>query len=125
MTVARVALRVVFLALMFALGTAWYGWWTVPVIALVYAVMDRAQWHRGWLAIGAAVLSWGGILLIAELRGGQIWANGGRMASVLQLPEWAFVGVTLVFAALLAGPAAVLGAAIAGRTWATVRSARS
>lgn len=110
MTLARTALRVVFLALMFALGTAWYGWWTVPVIAFVYSVMDRAQWHRGWLAAVAGVISWGGILTIAALRNGTMWSNSARIASLMRTNQWVLVTFTLVFVALLAGPAAVLGA---------------
>lgn len=112
MTFARIGLRVVFLALVFALGTAWYGWWTVPVIALVYGVMDRARWHRGWLAASGAVVSWSGILTIAQMRGAPVWESGGRIASILRLPAPALLVVTLAFAALLAGPAATLGSAI-------------
>lgn len=118
MTLARIALRVVFLALLFALGTAWYGWWTVPVIAFVYSVMDRAQWHRGWLAAIAGVVSWGGILTIAALRNATMWSNSARIAGLIQTNQWVLVTVTLAFVALLAGPAAVLGAAVATPIWA-------
>lgn len=121
MTLARIALRAGCLALVFALGTAWYGWWTVPVIAFVYAVMDRAQWYRGSLAAGAAVASWGGILTIADLRGAAVWSNSARIATLLQTSQSVLFMITLAFAALLAGTAAVLGSAVreiyAARSW--------
>lgn len=112
MTFARIVLRLVFLVLVFALGTAWYGWWVVPVIAFAYAVMDRAQWHRGWLAAAAAMFSWAGILVFAMSRSFVVWTNSERVAAMLQVQPWMLVAITLLFAALLAGPAAVLGAAI-------------
>lgn len=112
MTFARIALRVVFLALMIALGTAWYGWWTVPVVAFVYAMMDRAQWHRGWTAVAGAILSWSGILIFAMSRSFLVWTNSERVAVMLQVQPAVLVAITLLFAALLAGPAAVLGAAL-------------
>ncbi|MGI9091734.1 MAG: hypothetical protein ACR2GG_11650 [Gemmatimonadaceae bacterium] len=120
MTFGRIALRLVALALVFALGTAWYGWWTVPVVAFVYAVMDRAQWHRGRLAAGAAVISWGGILTFAAMRSAIVWSNSERIASLLQTSPLMLFILTLMFAALLAGPAAVLGAAIAGAARVTI-----
>ncbi len=115
MSVARIALRLVFLALVFALGTAWYGWWSIPVIAFVYSLMDRAQWHRGWLTAAAAILAWGGILVYGVLHSPASWANSQRIAAMLQVQPWFLVALTLLFAAALAGPAAVLGAAIVHR----------
>lgn len=115
MTIARVLLRVVFLLLVLALGTLWYGWWALPPVAFVYAAVDDARWHRGWIAAVAAVLAWGGILVAETVRGAAMGATATRIAGVLQLPVWVFPLGTLLFAMLLAGPAAVIGAEVGDR----------
>ena len=112
MNLVRVALKAIAIALVFALGTAWYGWWTVPLLAFVYAIADDAQRHRGWLAAAAAVLSWAAILAAGASRGIGMWSNGVRVASLLHTSPALLGMLTLAFAALLAGPAAVIGASV-------------
>lgn len=104
--------RVLLLALAFAIGTAWYGWWTVPVLAFGYAAMDATQWRRGWLSALAAVTAWGAILLWGLARNPMMWTTSARVAGMLSTSPWLLLALTLSFAALLAGPAAVFGAAV-------------
>jgi hypothetical protein len=115
MTIARVLLRVVCLVLVLALGTVWYGWWAIPPIAFVYGAVDDARWHRGWIAADAAMLAWAGILVAETVRGAAMGATVTRIAGVLQLPIWVFPLGTVLFAMLLAGPAAVVGAEVGDR----------
>jgi hypothetical protein len=106
----EVALRVAALALVLAIGTAWLGWWCVPVIAFAYAFMDAGARRRGPIAAGALVVGWGAMLLW-DVRGSGL-AGAERAAGVVGVPVGALALVTLVFGAVLAGCAAVLGSAL-------------
>lgn len=106
----RTAWRVVLLALVVTAGTAWYGWWTVPVSAFAYGVADRARFRQGLLAAGAAVLSWSGLLAFAAARSATAWGGSERVASMLRVSPLMLMVLALLFVALLAGPAAIVGA---------------
>jgi hypothetical protein len=96
------------LAAAFAAGAWLGGWWTVAVIAAVWAWWRRGAPWRAGLAAGAA---WAGLLGLTIP-----WAALGRLAprlgGVFGLPGWAMLALTPGFALLLAWSAArVAGAA--------------
>lgn len=110
--VVRVISRVVALSLLFALATAWLGWWSVPVLALGYAITDHAWRMRAATAVAAAVVAWSGIIAI-DVRAA--WSGASRAGAVVGASPAVLLIVTLVFGALLAGTAAVVGTAISDR----------
>jgi hypothetical protein len=95
------------LALAVALGTVLAGWRAVPVIVAVWLWLapagERAV-RRGM--IGAAI-GWALLLGWTALHG-PIGPMARRAGGLFQLPGWAFVLVTLLFPAALAGLVAVI-----------------
>lgn len=108
-------LRVVMLAVVIALGTVLGGWWIVPLVAVGFGVLVRGTRAPGLSAAAAAALAWGGYLGLAMVGGAPVGSFGASLAASMQLPGWAPVLATLVFPALLAAPAAYLGARAGGR----------
>jgi hypothetical protein len=97
-----------------ALGVAmltWLlGWWGVVLAALVAgAVLQRRG--AAWLVALAAVVAWGA-LLAANALGGRFSSLATSLGGVLRVPAVALMAVTLLFGALLAWSAAVVGVEI-------------
>jgi hypothetical protein len=106
----RASLRVGLLAPAFALATAAFGWWTVPLLGAVWGGVAAATSRPGVTAGTAAGLGW--LFLLAwTATQGPVWVVAQRAGGVLALPGWLFVGVTVAFSALLGGSAA---AAVSG-----------
>lgn len=110
-----VLLRTLILAIVFALGTVLLGWWVVPLLAIAIGALQHGAPRPGLTAALAAALGWGGYLAVVALGGGPVTSFASSLAASMQLPGWAPLAATLVFPALLAGPAAYLGARMAGR----------
>jgi len=92
-------------ALCAAAATAVAGWWAIPVLAAVWArVLPGATATATTCGLGAA--SGWALLLVWDAAHGPVGAVARRVGGVFQLPAWGFVGVTLLFAALLAATAA-------------------
>jgi hypothetical protein len=81
----------------------------VPVAGFVYGLLDRGGRARGSTAAIGAVLAWTAIVGAAAARGADVRAVAESLGAVMQIPALAFFGVTLIFAAILCGAAAVLG----------------
>ena len=97
------------LVVLIALGTVIVGWWTVPVIAAVYGLIFPDKRH--WLGTAlAGVVAWGLLLDITWFQG-PVLELAGKAGGVLSLPAPAFIALTLIFPALLAGSAGELTAA--------------
>lgn len=105
--------RVVLVAIVCVLATTWLGWRALPFVGVVFGLADRRARAPGAVAALAAVVGWLAILCAAAVRGADIRAVAAQVGAVMQMPGAAFIVVALVFAALLCGTAAVLGAAIA------------
>ena len=96
-------LRTVMLAILIGAGTVGAGWWTVPLIALVWT---RVFPHAAARIAGAgAALAWGALI------GWTAWQApvlllARRVSGVLLLPSWGLIALTLLFPALLAAAAA-------------------
>ena len=99
----RRVLRAILLALVMGVTTMGAGWWTVPLVAAIWTrVLPRAAVRT---AAAGAALGWAGLL------GWTVWqAPVGpliqRVSSILMLPSWGLVALTLAFPALLAATAA-------------------
>ena len=107
-----------------AIGTAVLGWWAVPVVAAVGGYLMGHGRAFGIPAAAGAALAWGGILISYRLLGFPIDVFTRRLAGAMQLPPAGLITLTIVFPALLAGAAGVLGGRIRGSK-ATLTSAPS
>ncbi|MEO7217632.1 MAG: hypothetical protein ABI026_05515 [Gemmatimonadaceae bacterium] len=105
-------LRVVVIAVACAVATIWVGWMAVPVVGIVYGLADRRARGRGSIAALGAVVGWGAILAEEAARGADVGRVSSQLGAIMQMPAVGFSVVTLTFAALLCGTAAVIGAVI-------------
>lgn len=110
-----IALRLIILAAVIALGTVLLGWWAVPLVGGAYGVLARRSRLPGTTAALAGAVAWGGYLAIVLLGGAPVAEFAGRFAASLQLPAWSPIVATLTYPALLAGLASYLGARMGGR----------
>lgn len=108
------ALRFTILAVVMALGTVLVQWWIVPVLAFGYGLVSRDTARPGVLAMAAAATAWGGYLGILAFGGAPVGRFGGDLAQAMQLPGVVPLFASLVYPAVLAGPAAYLGARLLG-----------
>lgn len=106
----RQLLAVAVLALAMALGTAWVGWWAVPVFGAVWGVTRYGAYPTVTAAVGAA-LAWVVLLGITALRGPAGEASR-TLASAMGTPGWLPLVLTVLFPAALSGAAAALARAI-------------
>ena len=93
-----------------ALGTALLGWWAVPVLGLVYGAW-RGAGRAAAVAGGTALAGWS-VLMAWNWMEGPVAELSGSLGAVMGLPGWALLLATALFPAVLAGTAAVVGAAI-------------
>ena len=101
----RRAFAVGMFALCAAAATAVAGWWTIPMLAAVWMrVLPRDAATVAICALGAAS-GWALVLGWAAAHG-PVGTVARRVGGVFLLPGWGFVGLTLLFAALLAATAA-------------------
>jgi hypothetical protein len=116
MTVRTIA-RTLLLATAFALATAGFGWWTVPIVGALWGIIAPDRRHPARLAALAAPLAWGALLVWGAMHG-PVPALATRLAGVLHVPAPVLIAVTLIFPAALAWSSAVVGG-VAGRRAAT------
>lgn len=80
------------------------GWWTIPLLAAAWVrALPRTS---AWACAMGAALGWA-LLLGWDATHGPVGTVARRVGGVFLLPAWGFVGLTLLFAALLAASAAV------------------
>lgn len=120
-------LRLVLLAVAFALATATFGWWTVAVLGLVWGWLGGRGRGVATTAAVAAGLGWAGLLAWAALRG-PVAELATKVGGVMELPAWGLIALTIVFPMALAGSGALIlagGSTISGdrgnRPWRTSR----
>ncbi|PYP80914.1 MAG: hypothetical protein DMD35_03670 [Gemmatimonadetes bacterium] len=97
------------------------GWWGIVIAALVAGTLLR---RRGapWLVALSAIVAWGALLAVDSF-GGRFAALATSIAGVMRVPVPALLIVTLLFGALLAWSAAVVGDEIGRRVRSTPPSA--
>jgi hypothetical protein len=100
---------IVALGAAFAAGTFFVGWWSVPIIALVWGWLVGPSRRPATRAAAGAALAWMGFLANDAMSG-----PAGRLARTLgqlmHLPAVGLVGLTVLFPVILAWSAAVVGA---------------
>lgn len=97
-------------ALVTALATVLIGWWTVPVIAFVWTMVVPRRGAVLSAAIGAGV-AWTTLLVIAA-NGGPLIELATLLGQILSVSGSAVLTLTVAYAALLAGSAALVAQAI-------------
>ena len=108
----RVLLRVLLLAVAFALGTAVFGWWAVPVLAAAWGVIAHDRRGAPVAAAAGGFAAWLGLLLWTAATG-PARELADKLGALLGAPGAGLVALTLLFPALAAWSAAYVGAAIA------------
>ena len=103
-----------------ALLTWLVGWWGVAIAALIAGAALSHRRGVAWLVALAAVMAWCGLIL-GNAVGGRFAVLASSIGGVMRVPPALLIVVTLLFGALLAWSAAVLGSEI-GRA---VRSPRT
>ena len=83
------------------------GWWTIPIIGAVRGGLPGSSGWRSLEAGAGAGLAWAALLTWTAFQGpaGELSAKVG---AVLGLPAPGLLGITVLFAVLLAGSAAML-----------------
>ncbi|MBS1241452.1 MAG: hypothetical protein H6R40_879 [Gemmatimonadetes bacterium] len=89
-------------AVLMAVGTVLLGWWTVPVVAGLWAI-----WRQPIDAGLAGILSWGGILAWQAWQG-PVGVLAQRLAGIVPVPAVLLPWLTPLFAGLLAWSAAAV-----------------
>lgn len=109
----RTALAFLALVAAFALAS-WLGWWGVPAVAALWGGLRPGIRRPILSAALAAALGWAFWLGVDAIQGhGALARLGARVGDVMHAPFPALVGVTLLFAALLAWSAAALACGLA------------
>ena len=98
------------------------GWWGVVIAALVAGAILHRRAGAAWLVALAAVVAWGALVAV-DMLGGRFPPLATSIGGVLRVPAGALLVVTLLFGALLAWSAAVVGGEIGRLTRAKRQSA--
>ena len=108
------ALGVVILVALFAAGLWFVAWWTIPVIAAVYAVVTR---HRAAArdAMAAALIA-SFLLLARQLAGPAALPLLSTLGQIFPVPGIAVAGLTLLLAMVLAYTSARVVLGVASRS---------
>jgi hypothetical protein len=99
-------------AMSFVAMTWMTGWWGVPLAAFVIGALSLGRRGIAWLTSLAAIVAWAALLLL-DTTSGRFGALSTAVAGVMRVPAAAVIVVTLLFAALLAWSAAVVGSELA------------
>jgi hypothetical protein len=87
------------------------GWWGVVIVALLSGAMLWRRRGVAWLVALAAIVAWGALILTNAV-GGRFATLASSIGGVMRVPPALLLVVTMLFGALLAWSAAVLGSEI-------------
>src|ERR1051325_10653139 len=107
-------LRALGLTAGFLLGTALFGWWSVPVLGLAWGIATRKTAWASLMAGCSAMVAWG-LLLAWSAALGPVGILVTKLGSVAQVPGVFFVVGTLLLPFLLAAFAAAVPLSMKGR----------
>lgn len=99
------------IAAIIALATALFGWWAVPGIGLALGLLSPARARPGSIGALAGALAWG-ILLTWTAALGPVDRVADTVGALVGVPGPVIYLITLIFPAVLAGCAAVVGSAM-------------
>jgi hypothetical protein len=117
-------MNVIFIgAVAIVLGTV-LGAPTITAIIVGAAIGYLRPVRAGRNAFAAGALGWGGLLIVAAIRGGAIGSLGGRLGEILGMPGVVMIIATMLYPAILAAAAAWLVATIRARSVEVVDSVR-
>ena len=106
----RNAVKFVLLAELFAVATYALGWWTVPIVAVLWAIVSRDS-NRALIAGVCAAGGWASLLLLDVARG-PVGTMAAKLGGVMGVPGFVLLMLTLLFPALVAWCAASLAAGL-------------
>jgi hypothetical protein len=106
----RATVKFLLLTEAFAVTTFALGWWAVPLLAFAWAAFVDTR-RPVLFATTCAGSAWTAMLLLDAARG-PVDAVAARFAGIVGLPPIVLIAVTILFAALLAWSASIVGAAI-------------
>jgi len=95
----------------FGAGTVLFGWWTVPVVGLIWGGITRSRLKSGAYAALGAALAWS-LLLLWTATQGHVMTLAGRVGAVFGIPAGVFVALPPLLAALLGGSAALVAGSL-------------
>ena len=96
----------ILLAEAFAVATFGLGWWSVPLLAAVFALISVSR-NRAIVAAVCAAGGWATLLLL-DFAKGPVATMGTKLGGVMDLSPAVLYLATLLFPALLAWSAAAL-----------------
>lgn len=95
----------------FGAGTVVFGWWTVPVIGLIWGAIAPSRIRSGLYAALGAGVAWA-LLLSWTATQGPVGALARRISPIFSAPTILFFVIPPLLAALLAGSASVVAGAV-------------
>jgi hypothetical protein len=98
--------KAVLLAEAFAVATYGLGWWSVPIVAAIYALASPSK-RKALIAAACAAAGWATLLLL-DIAKGPVIAFGSKLGQVMGMPAIALYLMTLLVPALLAWSAATI-----------------
>jgi hypothetical protein len=105
----KTTLSAIILAVFFAAGTRFLGWWIIPVIGLAYGLIASSS---AWVAALGALLAWAGWLAYDAFEG-PVGRLATLLGSIFHAPAVLLLVATLVYPMILAACAAEIGAGAA------------
>ena len=102
----RIARDITIIALFMALTTWLVGWWAVPVVAALAALLERRPRSNIFKVSVAAPIAWTLLLLLQELFGSSVTGLGTGLAASLGVPVPVPLILTLLLPTILAASAA-------------------
>jgi hypothetical protein len=104
--------KFILLSELFAVVTFAFGWWSVAVVAIVWALFsrDRAATRVAWATV-CAIAGWAELLAISAARD-PVGEVAVRLGEVMRVPAFGLVAITLAFAGMLAWSGSTLAVGV-------------
>jgi hypothetical protein len=107
----RVIVRLAMLGSAYAIGTFWLGWWSVPVIAILWGLIAAGTPRAVLHSVLAAAIAWTVLLLWTTLSG-PLPTIANQLAGATGLHPAVLITVTVIFPAILAWSGTLLGTGV-------------
>lgn len=109
----RRTLQVLLLAPAFLLGTVGFGWVSVALLGFVWGALNKSDRTVPFTCAVSAVVGWGLLLAWTAVQG-PVAELAVKLGAIVGVHGSAFILVTLLLPAILAGSAAGVGWRLAG-----------